>query len=378
MQGKFYILKYSPSPTNPVQFPPYTDGSFYDIVKQRVGNYFASRNLSPYANNKMRLKTIAMFSIYFVPYIVMLFGVITNPWAFIGIWVVMGIGMVGIGTSIMHDSNHNAYSRHLLVNSLLGKAINLVGGYATNWKLQHNVLHHDYTNLTGLDEDIHAGNMLRLCPHKPQRKIYRFQHWYAWGLYSLMTVFWITLKDFAQLARYRKNGLLKQQNVSYSREVLHLIAYRVFYYAYALVLPLMLSGMSWGIVLTGFILMHLIAGLSLASILQPAHVIEAAEYPAVKDKQMEKCWAVHQLLNTANFAPNNRPLSWFVGGLNYQIEHHLFPNVCHIHYPQLSKIVKSTADEFGLPYKVAPTFREAILEHARMLKYLGRTAPIAR
>ena len=356
-----------------MKFAPKGQESFHDAIKRRVDEYFKSNNLSPYANTTMYVKTVVMVSLYFIPFIILSAGLTaTMPWAFYTMWALMGAGVVGIGVAVMHDANHGAYSTNDTVNSLLGKLLNLVGGYAPNWKIQHNILHHTYTNLDGLDEDIAGTVLIRMCPHKPILRIHKYQHIYAWVLYALMNVMWVFVKDFKVVFRYHKNDLLRKEKLTLRSALTEVVLIKVAYLTVTLGLPILFSGMSVGQVLLGFLIMHLIAGLALALIFQPAHVMETSEFPMPSDDmKMENNWAVHQLLNTTNFAPKSKISSWYMGGLNYQIEHHLFPQVCHVHYPQLSKIIESTAKEFNLPYNVQPTVWKAIVEHGRMLHILG-------
>lgn len=357
-----------------VKFAPRGKESFFDTTKQRVNEYFESANITGNANRKMYIKTAVMLSLYFIPYIFIVTGLgSVNPFVFLGLWAVMGVGVVGIGASVMHDSNHGSYSSNKTVNYLLGNILNLLGGYALNWRIQHNVLHHTYTNLEGLDEDIDPGILLRLSPNKKRLGIHKFQYIYAWFLYSLMNLFWVTVKDYRLLFRYEKKGLLSNQKISLRKGLIELTVLKVFYLFNIIALPIMFSGMPWYYVVYGFLLMHFIGGLSLACIFQPAHVVESSEFPMPKDGKVENNWAVHQLLNTTNFSANSTITSWFIGGLNFQIEHHLFPQICHVHYPAISRIVKKTAAEYGLPYYELPTFAAALYEHGKMLKLLGAT-----
>ena len=356
-----------------VKFAPKGEDSFYDVVKKRVNEYFVTNNITPYSNSAMYLKTAAMLSMYFVPYLVIVTGLASvNILLFYALWFIMGCGIVGIGTSVMHDSNHGAYSENKALNNFLGSVLNLLGGYALNWKIQHNVLHHTYTNIEGLDEDIEAGAGMRMTPGKPLKPHHRYQYIYAWGLYCLMNIYWVIAKDYKSLFKYNRNGLLQNQKTTLRKSLIELSLLKVLYIAYIIVLPIMFSGIAWYHVALGIVLMHIVAGFSLAAIFQPAHVVETSDYsPPSEDRKMENNWAVHQVMNTADFAPNNKLVCWFIGGLNFQIEHHLFPHICHIHYPKIAKIVAEVAGEFNIPYHVMPTFRSALYAHGKMLKYLG-------
>jgi linoleoyl-CoA desaturase len=251
--------------------------------------------------------------------------------------------------------------------------VNLVGGYDVTWRIQHNILHHTYTNIDGLDDDIDTGGLMRISPNSKKLKVHRFQHIYGWFLYSLLTIQWVTYKDFRLLFIYEKKGLLKKEKITLKKALLELSIYKVIYFGVTLVLPIMFSGMSWQACLMGFMLLHFTAGLGLSCIFQLAHVLESSDY-AVPDneRKMENSWAIHQMLNTANFAPRSHWFFWFVGGLNYQVEHHLFPHISHVHYPKIAKIVEQTARQYDVPYKVMPTFFNALVEHYRMLRKLGR------
>ncbi len=355
-----------------LSFPTRTQQEFFSTLQARVQDYFKQNNISRYGDARMVIKTIVMLLMYFGPYFLMLSGVITSNWLQFALWCLMGFGMAGIGLSVMHDAVHGAYSKNRKVNKFVGNVMHLLGGSTTNWILQHNILHHTFTNVDGVDEDINPGNYMRFSPHQKRYPAHKLQHLYAWPLYGLMTILWITTKDFKQIIRYKKNGLIKQMKRSYSSLFAELLTMKVFYYVYALVIPLLFFPAPWYLTILFFFVMHFIAGLTLAAIFQSAHVMPTSEYPLPDDKgNLENNWAIHQMLTTANFAPNNRLLSWYVGGLNYQIEHHLFPNICHIHYRSISRIVEKTAREFGLPYISQPTFFKALREHARMLYRLG-------
>lgn len=355
-----------------IKFSTKKEMDFYKVLRSRVNEYFKENNVSRYANTNMVLKTIFMISLYLVPFILML-TVLENPWLIFLMWILMGFGMAGIGLSIMHDANHGAYSKNKTVNYLLGKLINLVGGSDVNWRIQHNVLHHTYTNVDGMDEDIQIGALMRFSPNQELLKGHRFQHFYAWFLYGFMTLMWTGTKDFSQFVRYRKKDLIKTQGLSPANVLTGIIISKIVYLGLFLVLPLIFSPLAWWVTLLGFVTMHYIAGLTLACIFQPAHVVPSSSFPIPDETgNIEEDWAVSQLLNTANFAPKARIFSWYVGGLNYQVEHHLFPNICHVHYRKISHIVRNTAFEYNLPYHQYKTFLGALRGHANMLRNLGR------
>jgi linoleoyl-CoA desaturase len=347
-----------------------------ETLTARVNTYFTANGISPYANAGMWIKTTIMLLLYFVPYLLMVTGTGANSlWIFMALWFIMSWGMSGIGTAVMHDANHGTYSPNKKVNRFIGHILEVIGGYTVTWKIQHNVLHHTYTNIAGLDDDIDSIILIRLSPRQKWYSFHRYQYMYIWFFYMIMTLFWMTAKDFLQVIRYKQHDLLVKQKVSLREALFRISIYKVGYYAYMLVLPILFSGQPWYWVLAGFLLMHFCSGLFLSCVFQPSHIMEESSFPLpvglAGKRRMEDSWAVHELANTTDFAPRSRVLSWFIGGLNYQIEHHLFSNICHVHYKKIAPIVQATAADFGLPYNVKPTFFSALRAHARMLKILG-------
>ena len=356
-----------------------TNGEFYPTLNQRVNEYFKTNNLSRNGNAEMFIKTIFMFLLYIVPYILIITAAVTNVWWMLALCGVMGVAIGGIGLSVMHDANHGSYSNKPWINNLLGLSLNAVGGNAFNWKVQHNVLHHTYTNIHDVDEDISPRGVLRLSPHGEWKSFHRFQHWYAWFFYGLMTIVWVLVKDYARIQKYERDGLVKKQKTTLATEWTILILSKALYAVYIFIIPVLVLSIAWWQILIGFLVMHYVAGFILAVIFQPAHVIDGTEYPLPDNNgKMDNSWAIHQLHTTTNFANNSRIFSWYVGGLNFQVEHHLFPGVCHVHYRKLSTIVEQTAREFGVPYKSERTFFDALCGHARLLKQLGMNPAVVR
>ncbi len=345
---------------------------FFPTLSKRVNEYFRENNINKYSNPEMVWKTIFMFSLYLTPYFFMISGLIHHYWIYLGLAMIMGFGKAGIGLSIMHDANHGAYSPKTWINKLMGYSLNLVGGHSFNWIVQHNVLHHTYTNIHEVDEDISPRGVLRMSPDSEWKPMHKFQHYYAWFFYGLLTFVWIILKDFVRLTRYQKEGMVKKQKSTANREWFVLLVTKVVYISYIIIIPLYVTHFSFWQIFLAFFVMHYISGFILAIIFQPAHVIEGTEYPMPdKDGNLENNWAIHQMHTTTNFGHKEKLFSWYVGGLNYQVEHHLFPTICHVHYRKIAPIVEQTAKEFGIPYKAKETFFEAVAAHARLLKELG-------
>ena len=349
------------------------DKAFYTELKKRVNQYFKDNNKTRYGNLNMKLKTVFMISLNFVPLTLMLTGVVNSSWLVAFMWTLMGFGTAGIGLSIMHDANHGSYSKNDTVNRMLGYMFDLIGSYHINWKIQHNVLHHTFTNVGGYDEDIDT-RVMRLTPNQVRKKIHKFQAYYATFFYGIMTIYWLISKDFEQVVKYSKNNLLKAQGLTFTRALTQVIIIKICYFTAMIALPILITSIPWYQVVLGFLLMHVITGLILAFIFQSAHVLNETEFFEVdKDGSIENNWAIHQLKTTSNFAHGSKIFSWFIGGLNYQVEHHLFPNICHVHYKALSPIVQQTAEEFNVPYHQHKTFFGALQSHFSLLNRLGTT-----
>lgn len=285
----------------------------------------------------------------------------------------MGFAMSGIGLCVMHDVNHGGFSKSKIFNLFLRYfSMHLLGGHSLNWRIQHNHIHHNYTNVHNHDEDIDTPGFLRFEPHVTRRSIHRFQYVYAWFFYGLMTLNWCTVKDFMQIYHYNKKALLGAKTNIYI-ELLVIILSKTAYFGYMLLPFFLIKEMSFWNWLLGFVVIHYICGFGLAVIFQVAHVVEETQFPLPDEGgRLKDHWAELQLKTTMNFSMHNKWLSWLIGGLNYQVEHHLFPTICHVHYPAISGIVEKTAKEFDLPYHSQKTFVGAIRSHAKLLYKLGR------
>jgi linoleoyl-CoA desaturase len=354
-----------------ISFSRIDKAKFFRTLNKRVNTYFKEHNIERTGNWKLYLKAVIMFAIFLVPLILIL--TVTMPqWALLVLTIVIGVGMAGVGMNVMHDSNHESFSSKKWVNKLMGSSIYILAGNVYNWKVQHNVLHHTFTNVEGHDEDIDAGRIIRFSKHSKWLPIHKFQKYYSIFLYGLLTINWAITTDFKQMHSYLKRKLSYGEFPNPAKEWTVLISTKILYYLLWIVLPLVILDIAWWKVLLGFFVMHYTAGMILSVIFQLAHIVPKTSMPIPdKDGNLEHTWAIHQLYTTANFAPSNKFISWYTGGLNHQVEHHIFPHISHIHYGKIAKIVKETATEFNLPYNEYKTFSKAIKEHFNQLKALG-------
>lgn len=343
---------------------------FFRTLNSRVNSYFKENNIEKTGNWKIHLKTVILFTVFLVPYFLIL--TLDMPfWVHLLLTIVMGIGMAGIGMNVMHDANHGSYSTKSWVNKFMGGTIYVLAGNVHNWQVQHNVLHHTYTNIIGHDEDLEAGRIMRFSKEAEWHKFHRFQQYYAVFLYGLLTFNWAITTDFKQMRNYLKRKLSYGEPKSPKILWTTLIITKIIYMGIWIVLP-MIIGITWWKVLVGFFVMHYTAGLILSIVFQLAHVVDEAANPQPNEVgEMENTWAIHQLFTTVNFAPKNKIVNWYTGGLNHQIEHHIFPHISHVHYGKIAKIVKETAKECQLPYYEYKTMSAAVVAHFKHLKTLG-------
>jgi len=345
--------------------------SFFHELRKRVDSYFKDQDISKTGDFRLYSKTIILLSSLLILYIWLV-------WFTPAIWValilcgLMGVNMAAIGFNVMHDGAHGSYSSNPNINAVMGFALNVMGGNVYIWKLKHNINHHTFTNIEGHDDDIDIKPFLRIHEEQEKRWHHRFQHIYSVFLYGLTYIFWIYFNDFNKYfsGKVSEHTTLKKMDV---KQHISFWASKVVYTFAFIVWPGMQLG--WTSAIVGYLLMAGVTGIFIAIVFQLAHVVEDTEFVAPnKDeiKQLENEWAVHQLKTTVNFATGNRFLNWLLGGLNFQVEHHLFPSISHIHYPELNKIVRQACEEFNMPYKEYSGFFAAIQSHFSHLKQIGK------
>ena len=341
---------------------------FFSSVKKSVDEYFETHKLKKTGNWKLYSKAIVLFPLAIGIYLFFLFGSYS---AFTGmvLCLVMGLTLVSIAFNVMHDACHGSYSRKKWVNEWLGLTMNALGSNAYIWKIKHNIIHHTYTNVDGIDDDIVKTPLLRLCPTQKWMPAHRLQFIYMFPIYSLSTVLWVFLTDMVKY--FSKKVVVTEMKISMKEHIIFWGS-KILYLGFYVAMPVLLLG--WQSWLVGYLLVNCTMGLTLALVFQLAHVVEKTSFEEAGEqaKTIDMEWAVHEVNTTANFAPGNALISWFVGGLNYQVEHHLFPRISHIHYPAISEIVREQCRIFRLPYHCYPTMTGAIVSHIRLMKELGK------
>jgi linoleoyl-CoA desaturase len=350
------------------------DSGFHAELKRRVQAYFHQTGLSPHGGRAMYVKTAIILAWFAASYALLVFAA-TTWWqgGFCALSLVFAIA--GTGFSIQHDANHGAYSARTSVNRLMGMTLDLVGASSFCWHWKHNVLHHTYPNLTGADPDLDAEPFARLSPGQRHRRPYRLQQFYMWALYGFLYLKWHLIDDFQNVAQGRilMNRIPRPRGL----RLFELFAFKAVFFGWALVVPLLFH--RWWVVLLFYGAISAVLGVLLAVVFQLAHCTEEAGFlglPAGAERVPE-AWAVHQVHTTMDFARRNRVLTWYLGGLNFQVEHHLFPKVCHIHYPQISRIVEAGCAEYGVRYVAHEGIVTAVSSHWRWLRRMGRAGAVA-
>jgi len=342
---------------------------FHARVKERVQQYFADNRLPTTGDWRLFLKTGLILTWFGLSYILYVFWA-TSLLTALFMMVALAQGFILIGFNMMHDGAHHSYSRHKTVNWLMAFTLDCIGGSHVLWRQKHNLLHHTFTNIHGFDTDLSTAGLFRLSPEQPWYAWHRWQHLYAVPVYSLLTLSWVLYGDFRAFfsGHIGHHPLPRPTRV----EAGVFVGTKLVYVGYMLVLPACFHPVLH--VLLAFVAMHLLFGLTLSQVFQLAHTVESNAFPVPEAHtgRMAHEWAVHEVETTANFAPTNGCARWYLGGLNFQIEHHLFPAICHIHYPAMSTIVRQTCHEFAIPYVCYPTIRAALVGHYRWLQTLGR------
>lgn len=354
-----------------VRFVNKNKSEFFPVLKKRVDAYFTEKNISRHADGLMIFKIIFYLGSISTAWALLLFATPSVPLQY-ALWSVIGLFGAFIGLGICHDAIHGSLFKSGKLNRAFGYIFNILGANDYIWSLMHNVVHHTYTNIDGHDEDLESVPFLRMSPHKPHKKIHRIQHLIALPVYALATLSWVFRKDYVKFSQPRIGSF---PTPSHPRSAwVKLLVGKFIYYGLFVVMPFIFIEAAWYHILLGFLLSHAFEGFTLAIIFMLAHVVEETHYPLPDEKgHLENTWAVHQLYTTANFATNNPIATFFCGGLNYQVEHHLFPKVCHTHLPALAKITEQTAKEFNLPYYNNHSFTGALGSHLRLLRKLGNS-----
>ena len=347
------------------------DNRFYQSLKSSVDAYFIENKIKKTGDWRLFIKTFVLIGTAITSYLLLMLADMGGMPAIL-LAALLGYTCACIGFSVMHDANHGSYSPNQKLNDFIGLiASNGLGASAYFWKQKHNIIHHTYTNVDGIDDDIAKSPIIRQCESQKWVPAHQVQHLYLPFIYALSSIFWIFFMDFTKYFS-RKIYTTAAWKLSLKNHIIFWVT-KVYYATIFIVIPMMVWG--WAGWLIGFFIANAVMGITLSFVFQLAHVVENTEFehiPLDTTKHVDTAWAEHQIKTTANFAMGNKFVSWFVGGLNYQIEHHLFPRVSHVHYPEISKIVQEKCKEYNLPYNQYETMSEALASHFRVMRNLGK------
>jgi linoleoyl-CoA desaturase len=351
------------------------DLSFTQELKTKINEYFENNKINKTGNWHLYSKAIILVVALLALYVHLVF--FTPPVALAIIeCLLLGAVVAGIGFNVMHDGGHGSFSENKTLNNFASYSLDFLGGSSFMWNMKHNVIHHTYTNVEGYDDDIEAGIFLRLAASQPKYKIHKYQHLYFWAMYCVIYFFWIFFLDFQKYFT-RKIGRVEISKMSL-RSHFGFWSSKLIFGTIFMAIPIYVLGIvPWAI---GFFCFIFFTGLLIALVFQLAHTVEHTEMVFVDADPViiESEWTVHQLRTTANFATKNKIVNWFTGGLNFQVEHHLFPRISHVHYPAISKILKDLCAKYDVPYNEYKRTRQAIASHIRFLKEMGSAPAVFR
>lgn len=341
---------------------------FHSVLKSRIENYFDQNKISRFADWRMYLKTVFWLSAYIIIYYSIVAQIFPTP-VLLVLCMIFGIVQGYIGVNVSHDALHGSYSANPKINRWMGFTFDLCGLSSYVWKMTHNYRHHIFTNIHGLDHDIDKSILLRLSPKDPWYSFHRLQHIYIMFLYGLVGFNWVFYSDYNYFYNEYKKGQVPRE------EILPFFFFKALNLLLLIVIPLLVMDITWTEFLVGFLAMQMVGGFTVAIVFQLAHLVEQVQFPEPNsDGMINKSWAEHEMETSANFGTDYFWVNWVTGGLNFQIEHHLFPYICHVHYKSISPIVKEAAQEFGLPYVENKTVWKAVRSHVAHLKWLGKKA----
>lgn len=359
----------SPTPAHSSALKFTGPNAFQVELRRRVDEYFTRTGRPRRDCPQMYLKTFILAGLFVLSYVMLVFFA-TAWWQALPLAILLGFVTAGIGLNVQHDGGHEAYSSRGWINRLAAMTLDLIGGSSYLWHYQHGVLHHTYVNITGHDSDIDLGFLGRVTPHQKRLTFHRWQHFYIWPLYGLMALRWQLFGDYVDVIR----GRVGDHRIPRPRgwDLVIFLGGKVFFLTLALGVPMIFH--PWWVVLIYYGAAGMVVGITLSVVFQLAHTVEEAAFVVPNDaNRIENAWAIHQVESTVDFARRSRLASWLLGGLNYQIEHHLLPRICHVNFPALAPIVEQTCRDFGVRYSEHPTFMAGVRSHYRWLREMGRS-----
>jgi linoleoyl-CoA desaturase len=360
------------SDSSPAGHPKFIGNAAFQMeLRRRVDEFFSQPGSRQRDLPLMYAKSVVLLAAFAGIYVGLVFFA-QAWWQALPLAIMLGFATAGVGLNVQHDGGHDSFSDRPWINKIAAMTLDLIGGSSYIWHYRHTVLHHTYVNITGHDSDIDLGALGRVTPYQKRLKIHRWQHYYMWPLYGFMAIRWQLFGDYVDVIRAQVSSHSIPRPKGWDLAVF--LGGKAVFLVLAFGLPMIFH--PWWVVLIYYGTSGMVVGITLSVVFQLSHIVEEAEFVAPSEaNRIENAWAIHQVETTVDFARRSRLAAWLLGGLNFQIEHHLFPRICHINYPAISKIVEQTCRDFGVEYHEHPTFAAGVASHFRWLRRMGAVEP---
>ena len=352
------------------RFTDTNKSDFERDLKKKVNEYFKRNNFSKKNNGFMIFKSLLFTCFYVLVYFAIISNEFSSFWVLLILSVLLGFGHALSGMNIMHDFVHGTFKKNKIGEVLLNTFLLLIGVNSFIWGIEHNVIHHTYTNVDGVDQDVNPIYFFRFSEIQPKKWFHKYQYLYSPIIYCFAIIDWQTSKDFLKLYRYYRDGYIKSKGEMILM-LIRLLFEKAVFYALFFVVPYYALNQGWQVPALMLITMMVSSSFVIALVFRLAHVVPNTSLSDSKESNVYKNWFIHQIESSSNFANGSSLVTFLTGGLNFQIEHHLFPDICHVHYPSIAILVKETAGEYGVKYNSYYTFLDAIKAHFRLLKDMG-------
>jgi linoleoyl-CoA desaturase len=352
-----------------IRFKQARGGAFYSAVNQEVRDYFARTGKSRFADRVIFIKGVLYFSIAVGAYALILVGGF-GPWFMLALANVYGIGALLLAINVGHDGAHATLSRHQWINrAALYGSFMLIGADPYLWQLRHVRSHHVFPNVNGSDIDIDSNVFLRLSPNHPKRWYQRYQHLYAPFVFWLVDIHTVFIQDVQYLFKRRLANMVDIRHPPSA--YVGFVACKLVFLAIVFVIPALALPIPWWQVLIGALLMSFVSSCVFVYLLIGTHFAEETTFPAPnKDGELDHDWATHAMLTSLDWNPYSRIAHAIAGGSNAHAAHHLFPNVSHAHYREITRLIAKVAAELGVPHHVT-IFHRMVRSHFRFLRTMA-------
>src|SRR5262249_5601159 len=335
--------------------------------------YLASAHKSPRAGWVLLVKALILVSLVVGSYAAIL--VIGKGWILIPLGVVFAVSALLLAINVGHDASHDAVFKSRLLNFILHRACFLltgINGYL--WRMRHLNSHHLFPNVNGSDTDIDENPVMRLSPNQPWRWHFQFQHIYGPFMYLFAASHTTWWGDFVYLSKKNLANMTDIKHPWY--EYILFFLSKLAYVAIVLVIPMLVLEIPWWQVVLGYLFVKCVASLLFVFLLIGTHFSDLADFPVPDEKtgSVGRTWAEHNMATACDWSPHSLLAHFISGGVNAHASHHLFPDVCHTHYPAIAKLIERSAQEFGVPYNRVSMWG-MVRSHFLFLYQLGRRPP---